>query len=336
MGDVSMPNPRELDPIDPGTAQQLYLEHKETQCAERTVNAHRYRTNHFVRWCKEEGLENLNNLSGRHIHEFRLWRRADGDLNKVSLQTQMSTLRVFIRWAGSIEAVDPDLYNKVMVPQVSDDEERRDELLRTETAEEILDYLSRYHYASLEHALIALLWETGLRIGGANSLDVSDVELEERYLDLKHRPDRGTTLKNGSGGERLVGITESLTRLLRDYIEVTRDEHVGENGREPLLTTRQGRISRSTIRRSVYNVTAPCYRGEDCPDCKESPDAKCPEAVTPHAVRRGSITHHLTEDVPLQVVGDRMDVSRKVLDKHYDRRSEDVKLEQRRTYLDNL
>jgi len=35
-------------------------------------------------------------------------------------------------------------------------------------------------------------------------------------------------------------------------------------------------------------------------------------------------------------VSDRMDVSRDVLDKHYDRRSEEVKLEQRRGYLDHI
>jgi hypothetical protein len=35
-------------------------------------------------------------------------------------------------------------------------------------------------------------------------------------------------------------------------------------------------------------------------------------------------------------VGDRMNVSRDVLDKHYDKRSAEVKLEQRRGYLDNI
>lgn len=331
-----MPDPRDLDPIDPGTAQQLYLEHKDTQCAERTVNAHRYRTNHFVRWCEEQEIENLNDLTGRHIHEFRLWRREDGDLNKVSIQTQMSTLRVFLKWAGSIEAVDPDLYNKVMVPQVSGEEERRDEYLDSESAQSILDYLARYHYASRQHVLLALLWQTGLRIGGVNSLDVGDVNLEDRYLDLNHRPTQGTTLKNKSGGERLVAITEELAELLQEYINVTRDKYVDEHGREPLLTTQKGRFSRNTMRTTVYQVTAPCFRGDECPDCRDSTGAKCPEAVSPHAVRRGSITHHLTEDVPVQVVGDRMDVSRKVLDKHYDRRTESVKLEQRRAYLDNI
>lgn len=57
--------------------------------------------------------------------------------------------------------------------------------------------------------------------------------------------------------------------------------------------------------------------------------------MSPHAVRHGGVTLSLA-DVPVEIVGDRMDVSRDVLDKHYDKRSEDVKLEQRRGYLENL
>ena len=58
--------------------------------------------------------------------------------------------------------------------------------------------------------------------------------------------------------------------------------------------------------------------------------------VSPHDIRRGSITHFLTEDVPEKVVSDRMNVGQNVLDKHYDKRSEEVKVEQRRGYLDNI
>jgi hypothetical protein len=61
-----------------------------------------------------------------------------------------------------------------------------------------------------------------------------------------------------------------------------------------------------------------------------------PAAVSPHSIRRGSITHFLSQGVPVETAGDRMDVNRDVLDKHYDERSEEVKLEQRRGYLDKI
>ena len=326
----------DLDPIDPSTAQQLYLDHKASQAMEETVQGHRYRTNHFVRWCDEKGIDNMNDLTGRDIHEYRLWRKEDGDLNAVSLQTQMSTIRVFLRWCGSIEAVPSDLHSKVIVPQVPREEQQRDELLEHEQAEEILMHLSNFYYASIKHVLLALLWETGLRIGAARALDLQDVGLKDQFLSLKHRPETGTSIKNGSSGERLVAISPDLADLLEDYIENVRPDRTDDADREPLLTSTQGRLSRSSMRRYVYNVTAPCFLDKECPGCAESTDAKCSEAVTPHAVRRGSITHFLTKDVPVEVVGDRMDVSRKVLEKHYDRRSEEVKLEQRRSYLNNV
>ena len=325
----------DLEPIEPETAQELFLDHKATDCTDSTVQNHRYRLNPFVRWCGENGIDNLNELSGRDIQRYRLWRKEDGDLNKLTLRMQMSTLRVLLKWAGSIEAVPQNLYDKVMIPRVRPEERKRDEMLDAEDAQEIMDYLSKYEYASREHAVMALLWQTGIRVGAAHSLDVDDVFIDENYVRLVHRPDEGTTLKNAKSGQRPVALTPAVAEVLAAYIETHRRDVTDEHGRDPLFTTAHGRMHGNTIRRLTYRVTAPCYRGADCPDCAAD-EEKCPEAVSPHAIRRGSITHFLTSDVPVDVVSDRMNVSRKVLDEHYDERSEEVKMEQRRGYLDNI
>lgn len=107
-------------------------------------------------------------------------------------------------------------------------------------------------------------------------------------------------------------------------------------GRHPLLTSEKGRLGKSMIRRDTYRVTAPCFLGRECPDCVYGNHGACGESVCPHSIRRGSITLHLTEDIAVDEVGDKMNVSRKVLGKHYDRRSDEVKLEQRRAYLEKI
>jgi len=321
----------DLEPVAPEQGQRLFLDHRATNCTESTVQNHKYRTNHFIEWCEEEGIENLNELSGRDIQQHRLWRKETSDINNLTLRMHMSTLRVFLKWAGTIEAVPENLYTKVMVPRVSQEERQRDEVLDAETAQDILDYLTKYKYASVEHTLLSLLWETGMRIGGANSIDLDDVSFERGRIRLVHRPDQGTTLKNGQGGERLVAMTSDLSDLLKDHIDNQRHDVTDDHGREPLLTTENGRMPRGTIRKIIYRITSPCYRGEPCPDCEEKSNAKCP-----HAIRKGSITHFLSNDVPVEIVSDRMNVSQKVLDLHYDKRSEEVKLEQRRGYLDNI
>ena len=326
----------DLEPIEPTTARELYLDYKQTECAESTVYNHRFRLKPFFQWCKENSIDNLNDLSGRDLQTYRLWRRENSNLKKVTMQNQLGTLRVFLKWAGTIEAVPGDLYDKLLIPSASPEEEQRDEMLEAGRAERILGYLDKFQYASNEHTLLALLWETGIRIGAANSLDLADVDFENGHLQLVHRPDEDTTLKNGQGGQRLVAMSSDLAKLLGDYIDVQRADIEDKYGRQPLLTTSTARMSRTTMRRIIYKITAPCFLDEPCSECYDSSDKRCGDSVSPHSVRRGSITHYLSEDVAIDVVSDRMNVSRKTLKKHYDKRSEEVKVEQRRDYIEEV
>lgn len=79
-----------------------------------------------------------------------------------------------------------------------------------------------------------------------------------------------------------------------------------------------------------------CFRGDPYSEYTGTEGGTCREAVSLHGIRRGSMTHGLTNDVPVEVISDRTNVSRDLLDKHYDKRTEEVKPEQRRGYLDDI
>ena len=64
--------------------------------------------------------------------------------------------------------------------------------------------------------------------------------------------------------------------------------------------------------------------------------SSCPSSVTPHPIRRGYITYLLQAGVPVEVVSDRCNVSPKVIEMHYDVRSEEDKMRQRREVLDEI
>lgn len=330
---------------DPADALDMYLRTRRDEVSETTLNAHRYRLRHFVRWCNEQN-HTLDTIDETTLHEFRLWRRDDGDLNTVSLHTQLSTLRVFLRFCGQVGLVDENLYDRLVIPAMDPDADRREQVLDPDRAEQILQWLDRYEYASFDHVIMRLLWELGCRIGGLHSLDCDDYDSEGARIHFRHRPDEDTALKNGTKGERIATLKRETTIILDDYIDQHRHDVTDTHGREPLLTTTQGRPSHSTIRRHVYRCTQPCQRTNECPhdvdmdDCaargyKEVP-SECPSILRPHDIRRGSVTHWLRSDVPKKAVSDRMDVEEQALDRHYDQRSEETKAEQRRSYLDDV
>lgn len=339
--------PSELEPIEPNEAVQMYLTERSSELAASSLKAHEYRLSHLIRWCEERRIENLNTITGRKLHEYKTWRREDGDLNNVTLKTQMDTLRVFIRFCERIDGVPKNLSEKIQSPSLAAGENRRTVLLDHEDASSLLSYLERFRYASFDHVLLLLLWRTGVRTGGVRTLDVTDYHPKKARLRLEHRPDTETPLKNGKEGERLIAISPETVSVLDDWIEYNRPETPDEYGRQPLLTTINGRVSSSAIRETVYRLTRPCEYTGECPHGREQEScealntghgwaSKCPSSVSPHAIRRGSITHFLSRDVPEKVVRDRMNVSSSVLSEHYDSRSEEQKVEQRRGYLSNV
>jgi len=335
--DASLPHPR--------AALRTYLDTRQHELSAATQQAHKYRLGHFIRWCEQEDITDMNTLDGTDLHQFRLWRQRDGDLNPVSVHTQLSTLRVFLKFCERIEIVTDSLYEAVILPDLADGQDQRTTTLSPDQADAALDYLDTYEYASADHITLLLLWRTGMRVGALRSLDVDDYAPQAARLHAQHRPQGGTTLKQGVGGERYIALHRTVCTALNDYLDATRADVTDEHGRQPLVVfSNRGRPARSTIRRHVHRCTQPClWHGtcphdrsmDSCPDIGHGDGFDCPSSRPPHDVRRGAITHWLAQDVPKPAVADRMNVTEGVLDAHYDQRTPETKAEQRRQFLDD-
>jgi integrase len=287
----------------------------------------------------------MQDVTGLTIHKYKTWRRSVNDINRVTLQTQLDTLRVYLRFCVRIETVEENLPDKVDSIALSKGEDARDVMLEAEYASEMLEYLNKYRYASLPHALLLTMWHTGARAGALRGLDVGDVNTAENYLELRHRPHTDTPLKNQEGGERDVAIKPRVATVLTDFINANREDYVEESGREPLFTSRTGRLTQGTIRKNAYAWTRPCKIGHDCPHGRDidTCDAttwneayECPSSLSSHPFRRGAITTWLRSNVDEITVSGRMDVSTKVIENHYDERSMSEKMESRRRFLDQV
>lgn len=341
---MTKPNEQSLEPLAPREGISLYLQDREREVSDATLQAHGYRLERFAEYCDEHDIENLNNVTGRTIQRYKIWRAED--VNTVTLKSQLDTLRVFLRFTESVDAVMNGVADSVQSPSLSYDENRSDDIVPSEKADEILAYYSKYEYATIHHALFRLLWGRGCRMGAARSIDLEDLHLTAQYVELHHRPEEDTPLKNGERGERNIALTTKTCLILDDYIETHRHDVTDDYGRNPLFTTEYGRITKNTLRGYIYRMTRPCDYGMDCPHDRD-PDtceavasrmaaSKCPDSTAPHSIRRGAITHFLQEDVPAKVVSDRMNVGEDVIEEHYDERTDRQKMEQRRDFLNEI
>lgn len=331
----------DLEPITPKEAARLWRESKMDELADATLELQGFHIDQFVEWLDSEGLEDVRDITARTVHRFRL--DIKSEIAQSTLSQRVSTIRRFLTFAASIEAVDPAIPERIEVPNRNT--EARDENLEPDQADACLSYIRKYHYASREHALLALCWHTALRTGTLRALDVADVEESKNRLRIRHRPESDTPLKNANSAERYVVVSEEITEVLRDYIQQNRPSVTDEYERKPLFATGNGRAPVKTLRRWFQRVTMPCNwggcpHGRDpavCDAAKKQKTARdCPSSVSGHPIRRGAITRHLREDVPEKVVSDRCNVSSDVLDEHYDRRTDDEKAEQRRQFVDGL
>lgn len=333
----------QLQPMPPEEGVNRYLEHKGPELRESSMQNARHRLSVFLEWCEEAEVENLNDLTGRSLADFVAWRRED--VAAITLQKQLSSVCEALRYWADLEAVEDGLAERLHAPKVPDGSEARDEHLEAGRAESLLRTLDEYQPGSRRHVIMALLWRTGMRRSALRSIDVDDLCPDEHAVQLRHRIDQGTKLKNGENGERMVYLGPRWYQIVERYVgHPDRHDVVDEHGREPLLTTRHGRMTGDTIFRAVNRATQPCEYGE-CPHDRDPDDceargtdgypSRCPSSCGPHAVRRGSISHHLAGGIPPEVCSERMDVSLDVLYRHYDARTEEERMNVRKTVLED-
>ena len=331
-----------MNATPPRDSMNRYLNDKANDVTDSTLSNYETTLRKFVGWLEDEDLTNLNNLTSDDIQQFKEWRQQQ--VKTITLKTDMTCVKDFVRFCEHINAVPKDLRMMVRIPKPDDAEEVADAVLTKDEATQIIEYLDKHEYATLRHVIVLLLWKTGMRRSSLYALDTDDFEDGSRpYLRVRHRPETETPLKNKGKGERDIRISDEVAAVLRDYFRFNHPGGEDEHGRTPLLMSSHGkRCEPTTIQRNIYTATRPCHYTGECPmgrdlqECEATSyntASKCPASVSPHALRRGYVTEALNAGQPKDVTADRVDMSREVMDKHYDKATKNEQIERREDYL---
>ncbi|MFB6197547.1 MAG: tyrosine-type recombinase/integrase, partial [Halobacteriaceae archaeon] len=251
-------------PLPVEEAVEMYLNRRrsDSDTTVGTVETHLKRLNYLIEYCGIEDIDHVCDLRGHHIEQYREWRRTEATtkvdvLAPKTISEHMKTIRVFMEAMEQMEYVYPGMADRVHVPKVDDENEVNDEHLEYERAREILRYIGKVEPWTAEHVAWELFVRTGVRLCTVHSPDIKDYEsaAEIPYIDLHHRPETDTRLKNGKYSERSVYLLDRTAEVIDRYLEHNHPEETDKHGRMPLIGTVHGRPAQSTIRGIIYKWT---------------------------------------------------------------------------------
>lgn len=231
----------------------------------------------FRAFLSREGLGNLVDADARTIRAWLAWLH-DRKLAKSSIARKLATVRSCFRYLARLGLVEFNAARQVRSPKLP---KRLPSFLPKDESKGLLDAEAERSEAGLrDHALLEILYATGLRVAECCGLDLDDVDRR-----------RGAVRVMGKGGkERVVPVGDTALEALDAWLSVR-----GE-GRGALFTNlRGGRLGTRSVHRIVK---------------RRARAAGIDRRVTPHTLRHTFATHMLGEGADLRLIQELLGHSR--------------------------
>ena len=238
----------------------------------------------FRNFLSHEGLGDLADADPRAIRAW-LVRLHDRKLAKSSIARKLATVRSCFRFLARLGVVEFNPARQVRSPRLP---KRLPSFLPKDESKGLLDAEVERSEAGLrDHALLELLYATGLRVAECCGLDLDDVERR-----------RGAVRVMGKGGkERVVPAGDAALGAIDAWLSVR-----GE-GRGALFTnSRGGRLGTRSVHRIVK---------------RRARAAGIDRRVTPHTLRHTFATHMLGEGADLRLIQELLGHSRLTTTQRY-------------------
>lgn len=262
----------------------------------------------FLQWCEARGVTALPAIQPMHV---AAWIEELGRTHAVpTVKQRLAAIRHLFDWMVTGQIMPTNPAHAVRGPSYSA-KRGKTPVLSPEEARHLLDSIPGHTLiGKRDRALIGLMTYTFARIGAATGMEARDVYLQSRRLWVR--------LHEKGGKQVELPCHHSLEIYLDDYMEAA---SLGETPRAPLFQTIRrgtGRLSGSQLAQSDAYVMIQ----------RRAVIAGIDTAVSNHTFRATGITAYLKNGGTLEKAAAMANHSSTKTTQLYDRRSDDVTLDE--------
>ena len=246
-----------------------------------TVRTYRTDLELFLQFATNQGIKKLSDID---LNIFRLWMadQKDKGSSNSTIYRRSSTARVFSTWAFKKGLIKTDPAIRLISPKVNKTlphvlgQKQATSLMQTSGNME--DEENSVAIRMRDHAILEVLYSSGLRVGELTGLDIKDIDFSRLTMRVIGKGNK----------ERVVPFGQPAKQALKTYLAEARSEFVNEKSANALfIGTRGKRLDTRQVRRIVTNAI---LRVEGAPD------------ISPHDLRHSAATHMLEGGADLRIV----------------------------------
>lgn len=259
--------------MDDITRYSTYLE-REKRASRNTVTSYLRDINQFADYLKRSQRCGLRQAKVEMVQGYMNWMLNDGK-SAASVTRFLASVKSFYNFLLAEGSVDANPAKGLTAARA---ERKYPEILTSREVETFLDQPRCVDAKGFrDHAMLELLYATGIRVSELISLNLDDLNLSAGFIRCRSK-----------GKERIIPLYHTAVKALQDYVKNIRPHLIADNGEEALFVNMSGeRMSRQGFWKIIK-----CYQEK----------AGIEKDITPHTLRHSFAVHLLENGADLRSI----------------------------------
>ena len=246
----------------------------EKHSSDNTLSSYLRDMQQFQTWLVRNGVSTLRKVDRARVEEYLQHLRQEGK-SPATITRCTATLKCFFGFMVSTGHMKSNPAKAVSSVKV---ERKYPEILTSKEVELFLDQPKCVDEKGFrDHAMLELLYATGIRVSELIGLNVDDVNLTLEFIRCVNR-----------GKERIIPLYTTAVKALRDYMESIRPRLIADESEKALFVNMDGeRMSRQGFWKIIKYYQAKAEIDKD---------------ITPHMLRHSFAVHLLENGADLKSI----------------------------------